>query len=78
MLAKTSPFSANLLCFVDSSATLVGRFFLTAAHRKDSSETAFPKGKLNKMKSPIGTRDHLVAAAGDQFAARRGEGKAKM
>jgi hypothetical protein len=50
---------------------------LTAAHRKDSSETA-SKGKLNKMKSPIGTRDHLVAAAGDQFAARRGEGKAKM
>jgi len=62
MLAKTSPFSANLLClplrargllpravaakafFVDSSATLVGRFFLTAAHRKDSSETASLKG----------------------------------
>jgi hypothetical protein len=33
---------------------------------------------LNKVKSPIGTRDHLVAATCGQFAARRGEGKAKM
>jgi hypothetical protein len=30
---------------------------------------------LNKVKSPIGTRDHLVAATCGQFAARRGEGK---
>ena len=52
-------------------------FFLIAAHRKDSKETA-TSGGLNDMKSRIGTRDHLVAATCGQFAARRGEGKAKM
>ncbi len=51
-------------------------FFLIAAHKKDSNETA-TKG-LNKVKSKIGTRDHLVAATCGQFAARRGQGKAKM
>ena len=52
-------------------------FFLIATHKKDSNETA-TSGGLNDMKSPIGTRDHLVAATCGQFAARRGEGKAKM
>jgi hypothetical protein len=50
---------------------------LIAAHKKDSNETATKRG-LNKMTSAIGTRDHLVAATYGQFAARRGEGKAKM
>jgi hypothetical protein len=50
---------------------------LIAAHKKDSNERA-TKEEFNKMKSPIGTRDHLVAATCGQFAARRGEGKAKM
>jgi hypothetical protein len=50
---------------------------LIAAYKKDSNDTA-TKGGLNKVKSPIGTRDHLVAATCGQFAARRGEGKAKM
>jgi len=61
----------------DRSTTLLSFFFLIAAHKKDSNETA-TKGGLNKVKSPIGTRDHLVAATCGQFAARRGEGKAKM
>jgi hypothetical protein len=52
-------------------------FFLDCRHKKDSNETVINWG-LNKVKSPIGTRDHLVAATCGQFAARRGEGKAKM
>jgi len=48
-------------------------FFLIATHKKDSNETE--QRGLNKVKSPIGTRDHLVAATCGQFAARRGEGK---
>ena len=52
-------------------------FFLIATHKKDSNENSNKEG-LNKVKSPIGTRDHLVAATCGQFAVRRGEGKAKM
>ena len=61
----------------DRSTTLLRFFFLIAAHKKDSNETATKAG-LNKVKSPIGTRDHLVGATCSQFAARRREGKAKM
>jgi len=52
-------------------------FLLTAAHKKDSNKTA-AKGELDKMKSRIGRRDHLVAATCAQSAAGRREGKAKM
>jgi hypothetical protein len=52
-------------------------FSLTAANRKDSNETAAKRG-LDKMKSRIGTLDHLVAAACAQSAAAGREGKAKM
>jgi len=51
--------------------------FLTAAHQKNSNETA-TKGELNEMKSRIGTRDDSVAATCDQSAAGRREGKASM
>jgi hypothetical protein len=61
----------------DRSNTLLGYLFLDCRHKKDSNETVINWG-LNKVKSPIGTRDHLVAATCGQFAARRGEGKAKM
>src|ERR1043166_5679896 len=39
----------------------LGISFLTAAHEKNSNETA-TKGELNEMKSRIGTRDDSVAA----------------
>jgi hypothetical protein len=55
----------------------LGISFLTAAHQKNSNETAI-KGELNEMKSRIGTRDDSVAAACDQYAAGHREGKAKM
>jgi len=51
-------------------------FCLDCGAQKDSNETA-TRG-LNNLKSPIGTRGHLVAATCGQFAARRGEEKAKM
>jgi hypothetical protein len=54
-----------------------GVFFLYFRAQKDSNETA-TKGELDKMKSRIGTRDHLVAATCAQSAAGRREGKAKM
>ena len=66
---------AQNVCY--SSAALLECFFLTAAHSKDSNETA-SKGELNKMKSRIGTRNHLVAATCAQSTAGRREGKAKM
>ncbi len=55
----------------------LGTSFLTAAHQKNSNETA-TKGELNEMKSRIGTRDDSVAATYDQSAAGRREGKASM
>jgi hypothetical protein len=54
-----------------------GISFLTAVHQKNSNETA-TKGKLNEMKSRIGTRDDSIAATCDQSAARRRGGKANM
>ena len=56
---------------------VLGISFLTAAHQKNSNETA-TKGELNEMKSRIGTRDDSVAATCDQSAAGRREGKASM
>jgi len=53
----------------------LGISFLTAAHQKNSNETA-TKGELNEMKSRIGTRDESVAATCGQSAAGRREGKA--
>jgi hypothetical protein len=61
----------------DRSATLLGCFFLYFGAQKDSNETA-TKGGLEKMKSRIGTCDHLVAATCAQSAPGRREGKAKM
>jgi hypothetical protein len=61
----------------DSSATVLGYFFLDCAHQKNSNETA-TKGELNEMKSRIGTRDDSIAATCDQSAAGRREEKAKM
>jgi len=61
----------------DSSATVLGCFFLTAAQKKDSNETA-TKGELNEMKSRIRTRDDSVTATCGQSAAGGREGKAKM
>jgi len=62
-------------------ATAAPRFlgisFLTAAHQKNSNETA-TKGELNGMKSRIGTRDDSVAVACGQAAGAHREGKAKM
>jgi hypothetical protein len=55
----------------------LGISFLTAAQQKNSNETA-TKGGLNRMKSRVGRRDHLVAATCAQSAAVRREGKAKM
>jgi hypothetical protein len=55
----------------------LGISFLTAAHQKNSNETA-TKGELNEMKSRIGTRDDSVAATCDRSAAGRREGKASM
>jgi hypothetical protein len=55
----------------------LGISFLTAAHQKNSNETA-TKGELNEMKSRMGTRDDSVAAPCDQSAAGRREGKASM
>jgi hypothetical protein len=55
----------------------LGTSFLTAVHQKNSNETA-TKGKLNKMKSRIGTRDDSVAATCGQSPAGRREGKASM
>jgi len=55
----------------------LGISFLTAAHQKNSKETA-TKGELNEMKSRIGTRDDSVAATCGQSAAGRREGKASM
>ena len=52
-------------------------FLLTVKNRKDSNETA-AKGGLDKMKSRIGTLDHLVAATCAESAPGRREGKAKM
>jgi hypothetical protein len=52
-------------------------FFLYFRAQKDSNEKA-TKGELEKMKSLIGTCDHLVAATCAQSAAGRREGKAKM
>ena len=59
------------------SATLLGYFFLDCAYQKNSNETA-TKGKLNEMKSRIGTRDDSIAATCAQSAVGRREGKAKM
>ena len=49
-----------------------GFFFLIAAHKKDSNETA-TKEALNRMKSRIGRHDHLVAAMCAQSVAGRRE-----
>jgi hypothetical protein len=53
------------------------REWLDVLHPADRDAVVEQRG-LNKVKSPIGTRDHLVAATCGQFAAQRGEGKAKM
>ena len=60
-----------------AASQVLGISFLTAAHQKNSNETA-TKGELNEMKSRIGTRDDSVAATCDQSAAGRREGKASM
>jgi len=54
-----------------------GVFFFTSAHKKIAMKQR-PRGELDKMKSLIGTRDHLVAATCAQPATGRREGKAKM
>ena len=55
----------------------LGISFLTAAHQKNSNETA-TNGELNEMKSRIRTRDDSVAATCGQSTAGGREGKAKM
>jgi hypothetical protein len=60
-----------------AASQFLGISFLTAAHQKNSNETA-TKGELNEMKSRIGTRDDSVAATCGQSAAGRREGKASM
>jgi hypothetical protein len=55
----------------------LGISFLTAAHQKNTKETA-TKWELNEMKTRIGTRDDSVGATCDQSAAGRREGKASM
>ena len=60
----------------DRSTTLLRFFFLIAATKKIATKQQ--QRGLNKVKSPIGTRDRFIAATCGQFAARRGEGKAKM
>jgi hypothetical protein len=63
--------------FVDGSEYIGRDFDFTGGRKKDSNETAANE-EFNKMKSRIGTRDHLVAAACGQSAAGRRAGKAKM
>jgi hypothetical protein len=58
-----------------AASQFLGISLLTAAHQKNSNETA-TKGELNEMKSRIGTRDDSVAATCGQSAAGRREGKA--
>jgi hypothetical protein len=69
--------TARQLLVTDSRPAVLGISVLTAAHQKNSNETA-TKGELNEMKSRIGTRDDSVAARCDQSAAGRQEGKARM
>jgi hypothetical protein len=60
-----------------AASQFLGISLLTAAHQKNSNETA-TKGELNEMKSRIGTRDDSVAATCGQSAAGRREWKASM
>jgi hypothetical protein len=52
-------------------------FFLDCRSTKKIATKQQQRG-LNMVKSPIGTRDHLVAATCGHSAARRREGKAKI
>jgi hypothetical protein len=76
-IAREDCGTADSFLLATAAPQFLGISFLTAAHQKNSNETA-TKGELNEMKSRIGTRDHLVAATCAQSAARRGEGKTKM
>jgi hypothetical protein len=76
-IAREDCGTARQLLLSDSSATVLRYFFLTAAHQKNTNETA-TKRELNKMKSRTGARDDSIAATCDQSAAGRREGKASM
>ncbi len=76
-IAREDCGTADSFLLATAAPQFLGISFLTAAHQKNSNETA-TKGELNEMKSRIGTRDHSVAATCARSAAGRREGKASM
>jgi len=76
-IAREDCGTADSFLLATAAPQFLGISFLTAAHQKNSNETA-TKGELNEMKSRIGTRDDSVTAICDQSAAGRQGGKASM
>src|SRR5258705_3156088 len=60
-IARNTARLPDSVLLATAASQVLGISFLTAAHQKNSNETA-TKGELNEMKSRIGTRDDSVAA----------------